>query len=457
MHADIQHCVLATFSVERIAYAHECRQIKTRAAYRRITTNGRGLIQKTWRVFLAELIKSFGDGFDMQVDFCLHDLKPPAADSVAQVIGTPFLTSGAVESRPALSIVAPCFNEEAVLREFHRRVHDICWSVVGDSYEILLVDDGSRDATWPIICDIARLDQNVVAIRLSRNHGHQLALTAGLHHCAGKRVLIIDADLQDPPELLPKMLKAMDESGAEVVYGQRRRRKGESVFKRLTARIFYHLLQHLTDVQIPVEAGDFRLMSRRAVIVLNDMPEHYRFIRGMVSWIGMKQLPFVYDRDARFAGKTKYPIARMIRLAIDAITSFSIAPLRFASFMGIMLGLISLALLIYTLGGWAFGRVVEGWTSLSTIILIVSSAQLLVLGCIGEYLGRLYIQAKHRPLFIIDSVVRTDRPSSPRLANDDSGSAIPRSSASASTLQTNGLALGQGANAASAPLSTKCI
>jgi polyisoprenyl-phosphate glycosyltransferase len=290
----------------------------------------------------------------------------------------------------------------------------------------LLVDDGSRDATWSIMCDIARLDHNVVAIKLSRNYGHQLALTAGLHHCTGERVLIIDADLQDPPELLPPMMKVMDEFGAEVVYGQRRTRDGETRFKTLTAAMFYRLFQRLTDVQIPEATGDFRLMSRRAVVVFNDMPEHYRFIRGMVSWIGMRQVPFLYDRDARFAGDTKYPVSKMIRFAIDAITGFSIVPLRFASFMGVSVGLISLVLLTYTLGSWAFGRVVEGWTSLSTIVLIVSSAQLLVLGCIGEYLGRLYMEAKHRPLFVVDKVVCTDRPPPPRLEIADSASGVRR-------------------------------
>jgi len=327
------------------------------------------------------------------------------------------------ESRLALSVVAPCFNEAAVLSEFHRRIREICCRVAGDSYELLLVDDGSRDATWPIMCDITRMDPNVVAIRLSRNHGHQLALTAGLHYCTGERVLIIDADLQDPPELLPAMMKTISNSGAEVVYGVRRTREGETVLKTLTARMFYRLLKRLTDVQIPADAGDFRLMTRRAVIVLNDMPEHYRFIRGMVSWIGMKQIPFFYDRDARFAGETKYPFSKMIRFAIDAITGFSIMPLRVASFLGVGVGLISLLLLTYTLGSWIFGRVVEGWTSLSTIILLVSSAQLIVLGCIGEYLGRLYMQAKNRPLFIIDKVVRADRPSARKLENADCASA----------------------------------
>jgi glycosyltransferase involved in cell wall biosynthesis len=306
-----------------------------------------------------------------------------------------------------LSVVAPCFNEADSLPEFYRRVREACCSTPSKSYEIVLVDDGSRDATWAIMSGMARLDPNVVAIKLSRNHGHQLALTAGLHYCRGERVLIIDADLQDPPELLPAMLKLMDESRAEVVYGKRRSRAGETRLKIFTAARFYLLLQRLTDVPIPEDSGDFRLMSRRAVDVLNDMPEHYRFIRGMVSWIGMKQLPFVYDRSARFAGQTKYPISKMIRFAIDAITGFSIVPLRVASFLGVSVGLVGLLLLTYTLGSWAFGRVVEGWTSLSSIFLIVSSAQLLVLGCIGEYLGRLYVESKHRPLFVVEDTIST--------------------------------------------------
>ena len=307
-----------------------------------------------------------------------------------------------------LSIVAPCFNEADSLPEFYRRVREVCCSAPCKSYEIVLVDDGSRDATWTIMSGMARSDPNVVAIKLSRNHGHQLALTAGLQYCRGERVLIIDADLQDPPELLPAMLKLMDESCAEVIYGKRRLRAGETRLKIFTAAKFYRLLQRLTDVPIPEDSGDFRLISRRAVDVLNDMPEHYRFIRGMVSWIGMKQLPFVYDRSARFAGETKYPISKMIRFAIDAITGFSIVPLRVASFLGASVGLIGLLLLTYTLGSWAFGRVVEGWTSLSSIFLIVSSAQLLVLGCIGEYLGRLYVESKHRPLFVVEDTIYAD-------------------------------------------------
>jgi glycosyltransferase involved in cell wall biosynthesis len=255
--------------------------------------------------------------------------------------------------------------------------------------------------------DIARGDPRVVAIKLSRNFGHQLALTAGLHCCSGRQVLIIDADLQDPPELLPEMTSLMDETKADVVYGQRRLRVGETHFKTISAAHFYRLLHRLTDVPIPQDTGDFRLMSRRAVEVLNKMPEHYRFIRGMVTWIGLKQIPFVYDRSARYAGETKYPLSKMVRFAIDAITGFSIVPLRAASFLGVSIGVIGLLLLTYTLGSWLFGQVVEGWTSLTSIFLIISSAQLLVLGCFGEYLGRLYMESKRRPLFIIDETICT--------------------------------------------------
>jgi len=256
------------------------------------------------------------------------------------------------------------------------------------------------------MCQLADADSRLAAINLSRNHGHQLALTAGLTFARGQRILIIDADLQDPPELLPDMMRLMDE-GADVVYGQRRNRSGETPFKTLTAKLFYRLLERMTDVDIPADTGDFRLMTRRSLDVLNSMPEQSRFIRGMISWIGLKQVPLVYDREPRFAGETNYPLLKMARLAIDAITGFSTVPLRVASILGMGMGVISLIMLSYTVGSWALGRTVEGWTSLSTMVLTVSSVQLLVLGILGEYLGRLYMQSKERPLFILDSVYRS--------------------------------------------------
>ncbi len=304
---------------------------------------------------------------------------------------------------PYLSVVAPCFNEEACLPEFHRRVKAAATAVVADDFEIVLINDGSRDRTWDVISGLAATDPHVVGVNLSRNYGHQLALTAGLQCCRGERILIIDADLQDPPELLDDMMHKADD-GADVVYGKRRQRDGETWFKRTSAGLFYRLLRRLVDVDIPADTGDFRLMTRRVLDELNAMPEHYRFIRGMVSWIGFRQVPLEYDRDARFAGETHYPLLKMMRFAIDAITGFSVTPLRTAAWLGGILGAGSLLMLAYTLGSWVFGEAVDGWTSLTTIVLVIGAAQLMTLGVIGEYLGRLYLEVKRRPLFIIESI-----------------------------------------------------
>jgi glycosyltransferase involved in cell wall biosynthesis len=341
-------------------------------------------------------------------------LTPKAsADSVTRRSQREFAASLSGLGAPGLrlSVVVPCFDEEAGLSELYRRVTATCREI--GNYEIILVNDGSRDGTWDLMRQLADSDPCVVAVNLSRNHGHQLALTAGLSFARGERILIIDADLQDPPELLPDMMRLMHE-GADIVYGQRHRRAGETAFKTLTAKLFYRLLQRLTDIDIPPDTGDFRLMTRRSLDILNAMPEDSRFVRGMVSWIGLKQVPLPYDRDPRFAGKTKYPPRKMVRFAMDAITGFSTVPLRLASVLGLVMGLISLIMLVYTVGSWALGRAVEGWTSLSTIILIISSVQFLVLGVLGEYLGRLYMQSKQRPLFIVDTVYV-----SPETAIDD--------------------------------------
>jgi dolichol-phosphate mannosyltransferase len=228
--------------------------------------------------------------------------------------------------RPALSVVIPCFNEEACLTELHRRVSAAAREAVGASHEIVLINDGSRDGSWAMMQELSRRDSRVVAINLSRNHGHQLALTAGLDLCCGERILIIDADLQDPPELLPAMMAQMDSQQADVVYAVRGNRSGETAFKKATAKIFYRLLDKLTDVDIPLDTGDFRLMSRRALDAFLSLPEQARFIRGMVSWVGFKQIPFLYDRQERFSGSTKYPLRKMIAFALDAVTGFSTAP-----------------------------------------------------------------------------------------------------------------------------------
>ncbi|WP_226505255.1 glycosyltransferase family 2 protein [Pseudomonas sp. MWU16-30317] len=302
-----------------------------------------------------------------------------------------------------LSVVVPCYNEEEGLKELHQRVTAVCRETMGFDYELVLINDGSKDSTWQQMCELSTLDPNIVAINLSRNHGHQLALSAGLQMCRGERVFVLDADLQDPPELLPKMMEKMDQ-GCEVVFGQRIKREGETAFKKASAHFFYRLLDRLVDIDIPTDTGDFRLMSRRAVELLNSMPEHHRFIRGMVSWIGLRQEALPYERAARFAGETKYPLSKMIKFAIDAITGFSVRPLRMASYFGIGFGVATLGLLLYVLIHYFTGNSVDGWTSLAVIMLALGSIQLFVAGVMGEYMGRLYMEAKGRPLFIIQEV-----------------------------------------------------
>ena len=308
--------------------------------------------------------------------------------------------------RKYLSVVAPCFNEQAGIAEFHRRVSAVCQAAADRSYEIVLVNDGSTDGTLAALMALADADPHVVVIDLARNYGHQVALSAGLELCAGDRVLILDADLQDPPELLPQMLALMDE-GNDVVYGQRRARDGESWFKIASARLFYRALQRLVDVRLAMDTGDFRLMSRRALDHLNAMPERYRFIRGMVSWIGLRQAALPYDRDRRFAGTTHYPLRKMISLGLDAVTSFSTVPLRFASHLGFAMGVLGMLALGYTLWAWASGHAVPGWTSLAVLTLIIGSGQFLVLGIFGEYLGRMYMETKRRPLYIVNEIRAT--------------------------------------------------
>jgi len=303
-----------------------------------------------------------------------------------------------------LSVVIPCFNESQSIHELHKRVSEICNTVVSQDYELILVNDGSKDNTWQLMCEIAKNDRRLLAINLSRNYGHQIALTAGLELAKGIRILILDADLQDPPDLLPKMMDKMD-LGADVVYGQRIARTGETVFKKASSYLFYRFLNSLVDVYIPNDTGDFRLMSRRALEVLNSMPEQHRFIRGMVSWIGLKQEPIFYERAARYAGQTNYPLSKMIKFAINSITSFSIKPLRMATYLGIFTSLISIISMIYILINYFIGRSVEGWTSLALIVMALGSLQLVMIGVIGEYLGRLYLEVKGRPLYVIDEVV----------------------------------------------------
>ena len=312
--------------------------------------------------------------------------------------------------RPTLSIVVPCFNEETCLPELYRRASEAAHSVAGDDYELVLVNDGSTDGSWALLVGLADGDPHLLAINLSRNHGHQLALTAGLELCSGEYILLLDADLQDPPELLPAMMAEMTRHRADVVFGVRLARPGESLFKRASARLFYRLFKRFVDIDLPLDSGDFRLLTRRALDALLNLPERARFVRGMVAWVGLRQVPFAYDREQRLAGTTKYSFTKIIRLAIDAITGFSTAPLRIASHFGLLLSAGSVLLFAYILIRWWSGETVPGWASLMTIVTALGAANMLVLGIIGQYLGRLVMESKHRPLYIISEVAGRDPP-----------------------------------------------
>lgn len=311
--------------------------------------------------------------------------------------------------RPGLSVVIPCYNEEAGLDELVRRLVPVCELNFPGDYEILLVNDGSIDLTWSIISRHTREQSHIVGINLARNYGHQLALTAGLESCRGELVFILDADLQDPPELLPAMVAKIRE-GSDVVYGQRVRRAGETWFKKASAHLFYRGLSNLADVDIPRDAGDFRLMTRRALDALNAMPERYRFVRGLVGSIGFDQAALPYERDQRFAGETHYPLRKMITFAIDAITGFSVVPLRLASWLGMAFGVLGIAALGYVGFSYFVSGTVAGWTSLAALVLILGSVQLVMLGVFGEYMGRMYMETKRRPLYVIESIEGAELP-----------------------------------------------
>ncbi len=303
-----------------------------------------------------------------------------------------------------LSVTIPCYNEEAGLPELYRRVTATCQDVVGQDYELILVNDGSRDGTWDFIKSLSERDPHVVGVDLSRNFGHQAALTAALTLCSGERIFVLDADLQDPPELLGAMMAAMDE-GADVVYGKRRTRAGETMRKKITAKIFYRVLASLIDFDIPTDAGDFRLMSRRVLVALLSMPEAHRFIRGMVSWIGFRQVALEYDRESRFAGETGYTFAKMINFALDAITAFSAKPLRLGLYAGVALLGLSWVGILYSIISWLFFSTQPGWTSLIIVVMFMGGAQIFMLAMVGEYVSRTFVQTKGRPLYLLREIV----------------------------------------------------
>lgn len=305
----------------------------------------------------------------------------------------------------SISVIVPCYNEEACIREFHRRMKRVL-EELERPFETIFVNDGSSDRTAEILAEIQGIDKSVVIVDLSRNHGHQLALTAGLELATGARVLLIDADLQDPPELLPRLMAAMD-AGADVAYARRISRAKESIFKRMTAGLFYRLLRGLSRTEVPVDTGDFRLISRQVADILRQMPEPHRFIRGMVAWVGFRQVAVNYSRDARYAGKTKYSVANMVGLAIDAVTGFASAPLRFMFYLSAAAGIAAIGSVAWTVYALVIFRAVPGWAVILCVLLIVSAINLFALGLIGEYVGRSFVQGKARPLFMIRSVSRS--------------------------------------------------
>jgi glycosyltransferase involved in cell wall biosynthesis len=309
-----------------------------------------------------------------------------------------------------LSVVVPCFNEESGVQECHRRLSAVL-TQLGTPYEIVYVEDGSRDATAAALQAIHAVDPHAVVVQLSRNFGHQIAVSAGLDVARGDAVVILDADLQDPPELIAPMY-ALWTQGAHVVYGLRTLRTGESGFKLWTAKAFYRLLNRLSDVKIPLDTGDFRLMDRRVVDVLLAMPERHRLLRAMGSWVGFQQTALPYERASRFAGKTNYPLGKMLNLALDGIFSFSTVPLRMLTLLGFAAAALSFVGIVWALEVRILTRHwVPGWATLFVVILLLSGLQMISLGVIGEYLGRVYTEVKQRPLFIVASILRAGEPS----------------------------------------------
>jgi dolichol-phosphate mannosyltransferase len=305
-----------------------------------------------------------------------------------------------------LSVVAPLYNEEGNVAELVRRLRAAADGCFVEGYELVFVDDGSSDRTLELLRQHAAVDPRIVIVQLSRNFGHQLAATAGLDIARGDAVVLIDADLQDPPELIPAMIERW-RAGYDVVYAVRRNRRGESPFKVWTARTFYRITRRLTKVAIPVDTGDFRLMSRRVVDALKSIRERHRFIRGLVSWVGYPQTAIEYDRDPRFAGDSKYPVSKMLRFAIDGITSFSDIPLRFASYFGFAVSAIAFVVAIVEIVLKIFtGYNLPGYTSTIFAILFLGGVQLIGIGILGEYIGRIYDEIKGRPLYVVAAVER---------------------------------------------------
>ncbi len=306
-----------------------------------------------------------------------------------------------------LSVVVPAYNEEEVLESCHHRLTEVL-KAMKTRYEIIYVDDGSKDRTWAIAKELAAGDRHVQLVGFSRNFGHQPAISAGFEAARGKAIVAIDADLQDPPEVIPQMVAKWKE-GYDVVYGKRASRQGESFFKKVTAKIFYRTLSRLTDVSIPVDVGDFRLIDRKVCDALNGLKEKHRYVRGLVAWLGFKQTAVEFARAPRAAGVTKYPLKRMLSFAADGIVSFSSKPLRLATIPGVILALAGFGYLVYVIiQKFSPNGTETGWASLMSAILFLNGYTLIILGIFGAYIGRLFDEAKGRPLYVVREKIAQD-------------------------------------------------
>lgn len=305
-----------------------------------------------------------------------------------------------MSERPTLSVIIPVYNEEETLPALEQRLGAFLCAL-DETWEVVFVDDGSKDQSLPLLREMALRDQRYKVVSFSRNFGHQIAISAGVDWAMGKAVVVMDADLQDPPEAVREMIQRWRE-GYDVVYGVRIRRLGETLFKRFTAAVFYRLLRAMLGFEVPVDTGDFRLMSRQVVLTLRLLRERHRFVRGMVCWVGFKQTAVRYERQGRFAGETKYGLRKMIQFAIDGITSFSIVPLRLATWLGVLAGILAMGTGVWALYQKLAGQgVVHGWTTIMLLVALGSSAQLLMTGILGEYVGRIYEEVKRRPLYTV--------------------------------------------------------
>ncbi|MBC8061184.1 MAG: glycosyltransferase family 2 protein [Clostridiaceae bacterium] len=303
-------------------------------------------------------------------------------------------------SKARYSIVVPVFNEEEVIGESYKRLKEVMDSTK-EPYEIIFINDGSRDSTYEILNTISETNAQVKIIDFSRNFGHQVAISAGMDYASGSAVVVIDADLQDPPEVILRMIEKWKE-GFDVVYGKRLKRNGETIFKKITARLYYRILKSMTNVDIPTDVGDFRLIDRKVCEVMKSLTEKSRYVRGLISWVGFKQTSVEYEREERFAGETKYPLVKMIGLAADGITSFSYKPLKLASYLGFIVSFFSFLFLLYVAYEKLFtNKTVQGWASLIAVCVLMNGVMFILLGIMGEYIGRIFEESKNRPLYIV--------------------------------------------------------